>query len=153
MFFRWWIATFPKVVNQCPFSSRFAISVSQWACQLQWPVHEAPQEPISLLELYVDWCLFSGLTAPIKVAEHHRGRKAIPVYKFRDESVVADTTLQTMSIQSHTWTRMFRWFLPKIIDLQHYSICAVSEFEAYGLLFVAHWPFNTSITHSWNHII
>ena len=35
------------VVNQCPFSSRFAISVSQRACQLQWPVHDAPQEPIS----------------------------------------------------------------------------------------------------------
>ena len=104
------------VITACPFSPRFAQAVVQWACALRWPSHDAPVEPISLLELYVDWCLFSDLTAPILVPVEGLSK---PQYKFRDESVVADTTLQTMSVQSHTWTRMMRWFVPKIPALQH----------------------------------
>ena len=102
------------VCKSCPYTQTMADSVGQWASCLKWPVVPC-LEPISLLELYVDWCLFSGLCAPIQVLEREKRLKGHrPKYYMRGDHIVADSAAWTLSLQSSTWSRFFRWFLQQL---------------------------------------
>ena len=106
----------------CPYTCLMAESVGQWASSLQWPLVPC-LEPISLLELYVDWCLYSGLSAPLQILEREKRKKGHrPVYQMRGESIVADSAPWTLSLQSSTWSRFFRWFLTNSPNLQHLKV-------------------------------
>ena len=55
-------------IQNCPFTPKFARAACEWASQLGW-VSPPVEEPISLIELYVDFCLFSGLSSPIQIVD------------------------------------------------------------------------------------
>ena len=102
------------VCKSCPHTQTMADSVGQWASCLKWPVVPC-LEPISLLELYVDWCLFSGLCAPIQALEREKRLKGHrPKYYMPGDHIVADSAPWTLSLQSSTWSRFFRWFLQQL---------------------------------------
>ena len=68
-------------------------------------------EPTSLLESDVDFCLVTGLMAPVQVlSKEKRRRGQRPVYMMRSDSIVADSASRSLSIQSHVWSHFMRWF-------------------------------------------
>ena len=108
-------------IQSCPYTSTLAQSVGEWASQLGW-VDPPCTQPISLIELYVDWCLFSGLSAPIQVEEKARRKRGHrPKYFMRGDHIVADMAAWDLSIQSNTWARFFRWYVARVPALAHLS--------------------------------
>ena len=80
-------------------------------------------EPISLLELYADFCLVTGLMAPVQVVSQEKRRRGHrPGYMMRSDSIVADSASRSLSIQSHFWSRFMRWFRLQIPAFQNLEI-------------------------------
>eukprot|EP00435_Cladocopium_sp_Y103_P002392 s1123_g1.t1 len=87
----------PKDIDQCPYTSVFAQRVVQYFHNLQWDP-EAPS--ISCLELYVDFCLWTGTVAPCLLhvgARNSRG--PVRSYVLPDMSPAADAVQATLREQ------------------------------------------------------
>eukprot|EP00435_Cladocopium_sp_Y103_P023529 s1438_g5.t1 len=96
-----------KDIDLCPYTSVFAQRVVQYFHHLQWDP-EAPS--VSCLELYVDFCLWTGTVAPCLLhvgARNSRG--PVRSYVLPDMSPAADAVQATLREQSRVWSKVLAW--------------------------------------------
>ena len=98
-------------ILSCPYNAKFAREVVTWLSKLQWPAdHCEATGPISLIELYTDFCLSTGLSTPVQIIPPSQRTRGTQVqYHLRSEHVLADTAPMNLSDQSKTWTRSLQW--------------------------------------------
>lgn len=131
------------IADNCPYTAQFARAAAQWASCLQWPAAPQPGAPISLLELYCDFVLFSGLLAPVQISTpSERQRGARTKYFLRGDHILADHASLALSIQSRTWTRFVRWFIRHTPALSHLEVHPAKSLGRFG-----HRLFHASIDH------
>lgn len=119
---------------QCPFGGLFAERVVKYFAGLSWDF-SAPS--VSLLELYIDFCLSTGTLAPVLLDSGTRGPrgKMIQHYYLPDRWPAADGCSQLLSTQHSIWMRTIRWLL-KVWDGNPFGevICNSRTAHRYGFL-------------------
>ena len=101
-------------IQGCPYTAEFARAACEWASHLGW-VSPPVEQPISLIELYVDFCLYSGLSSPIQIVDKDKRKKGHrPKYALRGDHLTADLAGWELSLQSNTWARFFRWMVARV---------------------------------------
>ena len=89
----------------CKFGDTFMGRVKTWAEKLTWPAVTTGH--VSLLELYIDFTLFTKSLCPVPIG----GSKGVKVQKYvlkdLDPSVI--TQHQTLAQQNVIWIRFLRW--------------------------------------------
>ena len=98
-------------ILNCPYNAKFAREVVTWLNKLQWPIDNCEDTgPISLIELYTDFCLSSGLSTPVQIIPPKQRTRGTQVqYHLRGDHVLADVAPMNLSDQSKTWTRSLQW--------------------------------------------
>ena len=89
----------------CPFGDIFLQRVVEWAKRLEWPSNGYGQ--VSMLELYVDFTLFSKSLAPVSLPPENKKYKCC--YKLSDLDKLASVTIQNLAQQSIVWNRFIKW--------------------------------------------
>ena len=89
----------------CPFGNIFLDRVIGWAKNLKWP--ENSQGQISILELYIDFTLFTKSLAPVSLPPENKKYKCC--YKLSDIDKLAAVTPQSLAQQSIVWNRFIKW--------------------------------------------
>lgn len=76
--------SFPRLSwdGSCKFDNKFLERVCEWASMLKWPTQ--PSGSISLLELYIDFAIYTGTQTPVPVGSH--SDRSVEAYKLRDVS-------------------------------------------------------------------
>lgn len=89
----------------CKFGDEFLSRVVSWAGMLEWP--SVSTGHISLLELYIDFTLFTKSLCPVPIG----GSKGTKVQKYllKDKSNIASTIVQPLAQQNVIWVRFLRW--------------------------------------------
>ena len=106
------LVTIPCVVDsaaidKCPFNSIFAQRVVSYFHNLQWDF-EAPS--VSCLELYFDYCLWTGTVSPSLMHVGARNaRGPVRSYVLPDISPAADACQSTLREQSRVWSKILAW--------------------------------------------
>ena len=94
-------------VDKCPYGSVFARRVVNYFHNLQWDF-EAPS--ISCLEMYVDFCLWTGTVAPCLLHVGARNaRGPVRSYVLPDQSPQADAVQSSLRDQSRVWSKVLSW--------------------------------------------
>ena len=97
------------VCDQCPFGATFARRVRAYFHMLPW---DCSQAPVSALEVYIDYCLFTGSVVPVRVDDatdpSTKEQFALP-----DLDISADSFQVPLVTQSRTWVRMIKWILAR----------------------------------------
>eukprot|EP00435_Cladocopium_sp_Y103_P029385 s1966_g7.t1 len=94
-------------IDKCPYNPVFAQRVVRYFHNLQWDF-EAPS--ISCLEMYIDFCLWTGTVAPCLLhigARNARG--PIRSYVLPDQSPQADAVQSSLREQSRVWSKVLCW--------------------------------------------
>ena len=119
-------------IQNCPFTPKLARAACEWASQLGW-VTPPVEEPISLIELYVDFCLFSGLSSPIQIVDKIKRQKGHrPKYALRGDHLKADLATWELSLQSNTWARFFRWMANRVPALKRLKFAPSRSLRSFG---------------------
>ena len=146
-----------KAIQQCRFGDVFAERVVKYFHGLEW---DYTQQPVSCLELYVDFVHWSGSMAPCLVYAGKKGpRGKIRSYELPDMCPIADSANETMRQQSRTWTKMLAWLRehasnapPKptkdcssLVKMgysqQHFGVPGCPSFRSGRLVFDSLWQF------------
>ena len=92
-------------ICHCPFGNDFLQRVVTWASALGWPVN--PTMQISMLELYIDFTIFTRSLTPVPtvIANDRRVTK----YGLRDLDVNAKVITHNLAQQNVVWTRFHKW--------------------------------------------
>ena len=95
------------ILDKCPFNGVFVQRVVNYFHDLQWDF-DAPN--VSCLELYVDFCLWTGTIAPCLLHVGDRNaRGPIRSYALPDLSPAADVVQFTLREQSRVWSKILAW--------------------------------------------
>ena len=89
----------------CKFGDIFFQRVKTWAEKLTWPT--ASTGHVSLLELYIDFTLYTKSLSPVPVG----GSKGVKVQKYvlKDLDPTVATVHQSLAQQNVIWIRFLRW--------------------------------------------
>jgi ribonuclease HI len=86
-------------IDMCPFGHVFAGRVGNWWNLLEWKTGTCT----SLVELYFDFCMYTGTQAPVRFPGNQ--------WRLRDTCVQADNSDLRLGLQLHMWVRFLRWLL------------------------------------------
>lgn len=95
----------PNNVVACKFGDLFLERVIDWASKLLWPVQ--PHGCVSLLELYIDFTIYTGTQVPVPVTKLKD--RSVGSYQLRDQSPDAKIITPTLGEQSVIWARFIKW--------------------------------------------
>ena len=121
-------------ILNCPYNSTFARAVVAWLSELQWPIDDCEATgPISLIELYADFCLFSGFSTPVQIIPPCQRTRGTQVqYHLRHEHVLADLAPMNLSDQSRIWTRSLQWVCRRATWYNQLSFFQARSWVAFG---------------------
>ena len=129
----WDCALTDEQIQLCPYSPKFARAVLEWFNQLHWPCGTPSGDPISLIELYADFVLTTGFSAPVQIVDKSKRSKGHkPKYAMRGDSLLADATSWCLSLQSRVWTRFFRWLVENSPSLDKLTIHTGYSLRRFG---------------------
>ena len=92
-------------ILHCVFGNEFLKRVVGWARALKWPNNSVGQ--ISMLELYVDYTIFTRSLAPVPL-EKGNDRRVLK-YGLRDVDPCAKIIVHNLAQQNVIWTRFHKW--------------------------------------------
>eukprot|EP00438_Fugacium_kawagutii_P025640 Skav209571 [mRNA] locus=scaffold281:133458:135524:+ [translate_table: standard] len=120
----------PDATGNCLYGETFMRRVIDYFTGLEW---DFSQPPVSLLELYADFTLYTGTLAPVLLTRQCLGLTAGPkVYRLKDMILVADMTYQSLQNQSRVWQRAIKWLLQHWLNCPWSQLSKTSSLARYG---------------------
>ena len=96
------------VLKACPFGFTFAKRVCDYFDGLRW---DLDQQPVSCLEVYVDFCLSTSSVAPVCTNGVSATFRRKQIFELPDMSVAADAFNVPLVSQSRIFVSMIKWLL------------------------------------------